>query len=164
MSLINITKIEPFRKIQEENSMIEIYLSRRIFQADEFLTVNRKIFSVSGFNNSSYLYCFKSDRTPENKRAEIAVQIPDKETKYLDYWTDETYLTMMELSQKLNILSVEFKNIDETVRSLPMFSELRKLAKIKRKDVARKMKNIEASRASVFEKIRTEAHMNNIFG
>lgn len=167
--------------VAQDIHMFEKYVSRKndYFETGGssvlyFITVSKNV--DEGLNNNSSEDDFMSNsagaahglNNPKNVKnnkivKEFVFHVPTSDKRFVKFWSKEQWLTIAALNEKKVDLLESLAEVQSAMSSMSYFSEIRKLAKIKRNGLKKDIAAVEKEISAILMDASTRGNQRIIF-
>jgi len=155
LKLINFTQRKPLFTVKDGKLKFTAY-SAMYMAFDTYIARDLKSFE----EGSSYSLFF----ILEDPEQSVAYDLQAADRRFVKNWTKEQWLTFYDLVIELDKNKNNLEELDKSMASMGWFSEIRKLAKIKRKELKQAQKSNQDKMKIFLAEIREEGNKRAVFG
>lgn len=158
VKLINFNNYKPFYTFNDGKNSGTIYTVQSLGAFNTYIVRSLEYFLK---NDSSGILC----KVKFNDEVfEFFHTIPLYAKKAMDEWTKEEWTEFLSLTHRKAKLISAVEEVEKAMGSMPYFSDIRKLAKIKRNDLREDKKNNQKLIDSFLSKATEKGHNKIVFG
>lgn len=158
VKLVNLNNHKPFYKLNNEKINAEIYTVNPMGMFDVYIV--RKFESFLKDNSSGVLCRVQAD----GQAVDFFHTIPQYAKIAMPEWTDEEWRNFLTLAHEKTKIIGSLEEVEKAISSMPYFSDIRKLAKVKRKDLKEDKKRNQKHIDDFLQKAVDKGHSKIVFG
>lgn len=155
LKLINFTQRKPLFTVKEDKLKFTAH-SAMYMAFDTYIARDLKSFE----EGSSYSLFFMFEDPDQS----VAYDLQAADRRFVKNWTKEQWITFYNLVVQINKNKKDLEELDKSMSSMGWFSEIRKLAKIKRKELKQTQKSNQDKMKVFLAEIREEGNKRAVFG
>ena len=155
--LINLMNNIPFFTYKNEGIEIRSYTAQDLYMAEKYVARGLPYFEKSG---SSVLYISTTIRAEDK---DFVFKIPQVDKRFVKEWTKEQWVELVYLLHRKDKVEKDLKDINEALMGMKIFSDIRKIAKHKQKELKQELKSVKTNIKEFLTDIRDKGNEKIVF-
>lgn len=146
--LVNPINHAPFFTYKNEGIEVRVYTAQNIYIGEKYIARNYAYFEKSG---SAVLYL---STKISSQNGTFVFTVPQFDKRFVKEWTKEQWVELVYLLHRKDKVEKDLEEIQEALQNMKMFSEIRKNAKQKQKELKQDVKSADRAIEDFLQNIR----------